>query len=565
MNYSYLIFIFSILLPFHANAGDGPSRAENFALIDHEGKSHELDYYLKMEGVKGLVVFVQGNGCPLVQKRIPELNRMSANYQDKGVFFCMLNANLQDSRAEISKEVEEFKIKVPVLKDEAQIVARSLGVDRTAEVYLISSAGRKIVYRGAFDDRLSYQAAKPVATKHYLRDALNNLLGGNEIKPTETEAPGCKITFPKYPKGLTYTRDIAPILAQKCTSCHTKGGLGPFAMSSYRKVAGWSDMISEVIMTRQMPPWQADPEVGEFSNDCSLTAEEANKVVSWVADGSPKGDGPDPLEGLERQVPEWFLGKPDKIITLPAQKVRAEGVFDYRYVTMDNPFDRDVWLKATEIRPGNTRVLHHVIVTSHPAGTRRSSQWLTGYAPGTEGQRYPEGSSVFLKKGHQLRFQLHYTASGKPEVDETELGLHISDEPTAKIFRTAVIAQRRFQIPAGAQEYKQQKTLPIRRNVTLYAINPHMHFRGKFMEFEAEFPDGKREMLLSVPNYNFNWQRTYVLKEPRKLPAGTQVHVRNAWDNSPYNPYNPDPTKTIRWGEQSFEEMFFATLGYIID
>ena len=151
VNYSYLIFIFSILLPFHANAGDGPSRAENFALIDHEGKSHELDYYLKMEGVKGLVVFVQGNGCPLVQKRIPELNRMSANYQDKGVFFCMLNANLQDSRAEILKEVEEFKIKVPVLKDEAQIVARSLGVERTAEVYLISSAGRKIVYRGAFD------------------------------------------------------------------------------------------------------------------------------------------------------------------------------------------------------------------------------------------------------------------------------------------------------------------------------------------------------------------------------------------------------------------------------
>ena len=190
---------------------------------------------------------------------------------------------------------------------------------------------------------------------------------------------------------------------------------------------------------------------------------------------------------------------------------------------------------------------------------------MTGYAPGTQGQRYPEGSSVFLKKGHQLRFQLHYTASGKPEVDETELGLHISHEPTAKIFRTAVIAQRRFQIPSGAQEYKQQKTLPIRKNVTLYAINPHMHFRGKFMEFEAEFPDGRREMLLSVPNYNFNWQRTYVLKEPRKLPAGTQVHVRNAWDNSPYNPHNPDPTKTIGWGEQSFEEMFFATLGYIID
>ena len=565
MIWTRLILTFSLLLPLTANGGDIPAQAENFALIDHEGKSHELDYYLKMEGVKGLVVFVQGNGCPLVQKRIPELNRMKASYQGKGVLFCMLNANLQDSRAEIANEVAEYQIGMPVLKDEAQIVARSLGVKRTAEVYLISSRGRKIVYRGALDDRLDYQAAKPAATKHYLRDAIENLLTGGEIKPTVTEAPGCKITFPKYPKGLTYTRDIAPILAQKCVTCHTKGGLAPFSMSSYRKVAGWSDMISEVIMTRQMPPWHADPDIREFSNDCSLSAEEANKVVTWVSEGSPKGEGPDPLAGLETEIPDWFLGAPDKVIKLPSQKVEAEGVFDYRYVTLDNPFDRDVWLTATEVRPGNTKVLHHVIVTSHPVGQRKKANWITGYAPGTQGQRYPEGSSVFLKKGHQLRFQLHYTASGKPEVDETELGLHVSDKPGAKIFKTAVVAHSRFKIPPGDREYEQEKSLPIQKNVTLYAINPHMHFRGKFMNFTAEFPDGRREMLLSVPNYNFNWQRTYILKEPLKLPAGTKVRIRNAWDNSSYNPYNPDSTKEIKWGEQSFDEMFFATLGYIED
>lgn len=563
-----LILTFSFFLPFQAIAENTPSGAENFALIDHEGKFHELDYYLKIPGVKGVVIFIQGNGCPLVQKRILELSRLKEEFEKKGILFCMLNANRQDERAEILAEAETFGIEMPILIDEAQIVARSLGVERTAEAYLISAAGKKIVYRGALDDRLSYQAEKPAAEKHYLKDALNALLAGREIDPAFTEAPGCKITFPKFPEPLTYTKDIAPILAKNCLSCHTKGGLGPFSMASYRKVAGWSDMIAEVIMTKQMPPWHADPNIGEFSNDCSLSPAEAHKITTWVAAGSPRGEGPDPLLDVKPEIPEWHLGEPDEVITLPLQKIAAEGVFDYRYVTIDSPFDRDVWLTATEVRPGNTRVLHHVIVTSHPgdrAKNRRSEQWITGYAPGTQGNLYPEGSSVHLKKGHKLRFQLHYTASGKEETDETRIGFLVSDKPTAKIFRTMVVANSKFKIPPGNREYGISRTIPIRKSVTLYALNPHMHFRGKFMNFEAKFPDGRREILLSVPNYNFNWQRTYLLEDPLKIPAGSEITITNAWDNSDLNPFNPDPKKAVGWGEQSFDEMFFATLGYIED
>ena len=490
---------------------------------------------------------------------------MNEEFKNKGILFCMLNANQQDERAEIFEEARAFGIKMPILVDDAQIVAQSLGVERTAEAYLISAKGKKIVYHGAIDDRLSYQAEKPAAENHYLKDAINNLLAGEEIDPAATKAPGCKITFPKFPEPLTYTRDIAPILATNCLSCHTKGGLGPFSMSSYRKVTGWSDMIAEVILTKQMPPWHADPGVGDFSNDCSLSPEEAHKLITWISAGSVKGEGPDPLLNFKPVTPEWHLGEPDQIIDLPAQKVVAEGVFDYRYVTIDNPFDRDVWLTASEIRPGNTRVLHHVIVLSHPAENRKPEQWITGYAPGTQGQLYPEGSSIFLQKGHKLRFQLHYTASGKAEVDETQLGFHISDKPTPKIFRTAVVINNRFEIPPGDANYGVSKTLPIRKNITLYAINPHMHFRGKLMKFEAEFPDGRRRPLLSVPNYNFNWQRTYILNKPLKLPMGTKVHITNAWDNSALNPHNPDPKKTVKWGDQSFNEMFFATLGFIED
>jgi hypothetical protein len=247
------------------------------------------------------------------------------------------------------------------------------------------------------------------------------------------------------------------------------------------------------------------------------------------------------------------------------QDVAAEGVFDYRYVKLDNPFEKDVWLEATEIVPGNTRVLHHVIVTAHHPDDERMERWITGYAPGTQSEFYPDGSAVRLPKGWKLKFQLHYTASGKAESDVTRLGLHLTENPGGKEYKTAVIMNGKFAIPPGAPEHPCEKSLKIRNDVTLYAINPHMHYRGKRMSFEVHRPDGRREMLLSVPNYNFNWQRSYVLAEPVRIPAGSQILVRNAWDNSILNPHNPDPAKEVRWGDQSFEEMFFATLGYVED
>ena len=555
-------------------AGTTPSPAEsrslaaieNFALTDHQGKFRELDYYLRIPGTKGIVIFIQGNGCPLVQKRVPALARLQKEFQKQGILFCMLNANPQDERGEIAEEAAEFGIGMPVLKDDSQAVAQMLGLERTAEAFLVRAKDKQVIYRGGIDDRMTYQKEKPQAENHYLRLAIESLLAGREIATPITEAPGCKISLPKPGTQLTYTKDIAPILKNKCVTCHTRGGLAPFRMSSFKKVEGWAEMIAEVILTKQMPPWHADPEIGEFSNDCSLTAGETQKILSWIRADCPRGEGADPLEGYQPELPEWNLGEPGKVITLPEQKVAAEGVFDYRYVTMDNPFEEDVWLTASEINPGNTRVLHHVIVTAHPPGAKRDDeQWITGYAPGTQGQRYPEGSSVHLKKGWKLRFQLHYTASGKAETDHTELGLHFSTSPTPKTFQTAVISFHKFEIPPRAMEYQAEKTIRIKKPSTLYAINPHMHFRGKYMNFEAELLDGGNIPLLSVPNYNFNWQRTYVFEEPVKVPAGTRIHIRNAWDNSDLNPHNPDPDRKVGWGDQSFDEMFFATIGYIED
>jgi len=542
-------------------------KVENFALIDHEGKFHEFDYYRRDPEVKGIVLFIHGNGCPLVRKRIPELNRLRFFFHSKGIRFWMLNANIQDERDEISAEAREFNIKFPILKDSSQLVANMLKVNRTAEAILIDTKSRKIVFRGPIDDSMSYQSEKPEVTKTYLKNALKNFLDGKEIAEPKIEAPGCKITMDSPPTGISYAHHIAPILKNRCVDCHTKGGAGPFAMSNYKKVKGWSDMMAEMILTKQMPPWHADPHHGNFSNASSLTDEEAKTLVHWIRSGSPRGEGPDPLADYQPELPEWTLGKPDKVVSLPLQKIPAEGILQYRYAYLDSPFDRDVWIGAAEINPGNLKVLHHAIATIENQSARKrrniSGHWLTGYAPGTAPHTYPAGTGVLLKKNQRIKVEIHYTVSGRNTEDATRIGLHLLDSPPAKVFETAAISHHRWIIPAHDPEYAQSYVKKIEHDITLYSINPHMHFRGKRMSFTLRKPDGLRQVLLSVPNYNFNWQRSYLLAKPLKIPAGSQILIENAWDNSSANPYNPDPSKRVRWGDQSDEEMFFATMTYV--
>jgi hypothetical protein len=552
-------------------AGAGTSRViDNFTLIDHLGKSHELDYYCRMPGVRGIALFVHGVGCPLVQKRLPELRRLRDEYQGKGILFGMLNANLQDDLEDIVEEAREFGIDMPVLVDTAQLVGGMLGLKRTAEMLLIRTGDKSLIYRGPIDDRMSYQKEKPQAEKLYLAEALDALLSNKPVPVAVVDAPGCLITLPSPDAGkdISYSETIAPILMNKCASCHSKGGIGPFAMSSYRKVAGWSEMMREVVLTRQMPPWQADPHFGEFENDIALTPDEAQALVSWIDADCPRGeDGEDPLEDFHPDIPEWDLGAPDKLIELPEQEVAAEGVFKYRYVTIDSPFAEDVWLRGVQISPGNTRVLHHVIVTSHfpdQKGKRKSERSVAGYAPGMGAYEFPEGSGILLKKGTKLRFQLHYTASGKPETDRTRLGLYLAREQPAREFHTDVLIKHDFVITPGDNEFVAEKSRVTPFPILLYSMNPHMHYRGKWMRYEATLPDGETRTLLNVPNYHFNWQRDYHLKEPVLLPKGTRLTVKAAWDNSALNPHNPDPGKAVRWGDQSFEEMFFASYKFTV-
>ena len=561
MFFRHFFFLFALgVAPLHAATDTIP----NFSMLDHEGRFHEFDYLCRTPDTKGILIFIQGNGCPLVQKRIPELKRLREGYGKRGIEMVFLNANLQDTREEIREEAKAYEMDFPILIDDAQVMARKLGLTRTAEAILIDAKTQKIVYRGSIDDRLHYQKEKPEASDYYLVPALDAFLKGEVPATTQTEAPGCKITLAKPQSDLSYAEHIAPILKQRCVTCHTKGGIGPFPMSNYKKVKGWSEMMEEVIVTRQMPPWHADPHISKFVGDQGLSIDEKATLLAWIDSGAPRGEGEDPLVGYKPEKVEWRLGTPDHVINLPIQEVAAEGVLPYRYVRLETPYDEDVWLRGMEVNPGNENVLHHVVVTGKKKGSksRGDGKFFTGYAPGTAAWPVPDGMGVKLPKGYELKFQIHYTTSGKKETDETKIGFFLAKGEVKKEVYTKVVINPRFEIPPYSNDYGITYERETKKDILLYAMNPHMHYRGKRMSFHVQLPGGEERDLLSVPNYNFNWQRTYVLEEPLKLPKGSKVIIRNAWDNSAQNPHNPDPSKKVRWGEQSFEEMFFATYQY---
>jgi mono/diheme cytochrome c family protein len=564
-----IVFVLVSALAGSALAVRPGERVDNFALLDHRGAFHEL-YYLS--DAKAVVLMVHGNGCPIVRKALPELKAIRDAYRARGVEFLLVNSNLQDSRETIAKEASEFGIDLPILVDGTQLIGESMGFVRTADVFVIDPKGWKLVYRGPIDDRLAYGAQKPAANHHYLTDALDAVLAGNPVAVAQAEAVGCLINLPERDRRnehakISYAERIAPMLAENCASCHRAGGIGPWAMTSYEMVRGFAPMIREVVRTRRMPPWHADPHYGSFVGDRSLTAEDIKTLVHWIEAGAPRGDGPDPLAQLDDQWSEWTLGKPDLIVEVPAFDVPATGVVDYQYPYAKNPLGRNVWVRAIEIVPGDRAVVHHVLAgIDDPHDDRRTIIGrigeLGGYAPGKNAVPYPDDTGILLRKDADFRFQMHYTPNGRATRDVTRVGYYFHDKPPKHRLDMTMIMNAGLTVPAHAKAYTEVLEHVFDRDVMLYSLMPHAHLRGRAARFTAHYPDGGEEILLSVPKYDFSWQTTYALKSPKRLPAGTRLVFEMTWDNSAQNPANPDPDRDVHWGEQTWDEMNVGWLRY---
>lgn len=545
------------------------TRIDNFRLLDHRGDAHELYYH---RDARAVVIMIQGNGCPIVRNAIGDFQAVRKAYEARGVRFLMLNANLQDDRESIAREAAEFGIEVPVLVDETQLVGEALGVIRTAEVFVIDPNGWQLVYRGPMHDRITYEIQRAEARETYLTDTLDALLAGEPVPAAERDAVGCLVNFPDRGHdhaGISYSETVAPILEENCAYCHTPGGIGPWAMTSHAMVRGFAPMIREVLMTGRMPPWHADPHVGAWQDDRSISNADKATLVRWIGAGAPRGDGPDPLEAVQPISQAWPLGEPDLVVEVPAFDVPATGVVDYQFPSVRNPLDRPVWIRAATVMPGDTTVVHHVLVgtsENYDPDTRNEQNvfenYIIGYAPGVESYVMPEGTGVYVPPGGAYVFQMHYTTSGRATTDRTRLGLYFAETPPDNFLRHHVIVDPTIQIPPGAEAHEESAYFEFHRDGVLYTLFPHAHFRGRAATFELHYPDGRETLLLSVPRYDFNWQRGYDFVEPLAVPAGTKLVHRMVYDNSANNPANPDPEKTVGWGLQSWDEMLYGAFSY---
>ena len=543
------------------------AKVENFALLDQNGESHELYYYSDAEAV---VLIVQGNGCPIIRNALPDIKQVREQVSED-VVFLMLNANLQDTRSTIAEEASEWEIDFPILVDETQLIARSLDITRTAEVFVFNPRTWEIAYRGPVNDRLGYERQKAEAEEHYLLDAIAAVSADELPTNTGEGAKGCLINIEAPQTEISYVDDIAPILASQCMTCHIPDGIGSWSMSSYDMIKGFSPMMREVIRTNRMPPWHADPHIGEWQNDRALSNEQRKTLIDWIEAGSPRGQGEDPLPALmaslevEESV-DWPLGQPDLIVDVPPYDVPATGVVDYQNYDIASDLTEGVWVKGITVKPGDKNVVHHLLVGTLDPGRASSrgvfDNYLGGYAPGVAYAGLPEDSGVYIAPGSKFAVQMHYTPYGKAARDETQIGVYFHDAPPTHFVRHGVVIDYNLQIPANTKAHEESSYLQFDKDALLYTVLPHSHYRGRSSTFEIEYPDGEREMLLSVPNYDFNWQTGYAFTEPFEVPAGSKLIHRTIYDNSKQNFANPDPNATVTWGLQSWEEMLYGDFAF---
>ncbi len=590
--------------PVDRNVGQ---RMPNFTLKSNTGETIRL-YAYAAQKKKAVVLVFTGNACPVSDVYAPRLAELAGKYEPEGVVFLAINANAHESPEDAAKHARELGITFPVLKDPEGLVADLALAMKTPEVVVVDGRGT-IRYRGAIDDQYVVGKRKTRAEKHYLADALDAIVAGKPVAVAATEVSGCpiereevKVATPnvarvRAPKAevasaraeiekkegpvevgkVTYAEDVAAILQAKCQNCHRPGQSAPFPLLSYDDARGKAASIALVVDERRMPPWHADPRHGQFANDRSLSPKQRATLLAWVEQGTPPGDA-SKMPPPAKFVDGWSIGVPDLVIEMPKPyTVPAQGVVDYVFIRVPTNFKEDRWIQAAEAVPGDRSVVHHIVAYVLTKDSRRPDEnHLCGYAPGDMPSIYPPGIAKKIPAGAEILLQLHYTPNGKIRTDRSKVGLVFAKAPVEHEAHTMGIINPKFsprrgrfageperiEIPAGDPNFEIDATFTFPKDVVLLAFMPHMHLRGKDFKYTIVPEGGTAEVGLSVPAYDFGWQSYYHLAKPRLLRAGSRIDCVAHYDNSKDNPANPDPTKAVSWGDQTFEEMMIGYIDY---
>ncbi len=564
-------YIFVLFLMLASAGADSSANRQvgDFALLDQHGTFHQLSRYSLSNA---LVIYVYSRQSDSATSSLEKLAVLRERYRDRGIEFLLLDPDAEDRRSLVIETLGGAYEDFPVLLDSSQLVSRSLGIRLFGEVLVIDPETMTLVYRGAIDSRAGEMStgADSSQSRNYLDEVLSAISLGQEPIGDMPWSHGKQIQYlvdgnSAY-SNVSYADQVVPVLERRCVSCHRDGGIAPWSMDSHKMVQGWAPMIRETLLTRRMPPGQIDDYfLPHFEDVHFITDDEKSILVSWIDQGAVFDGDTDPLTTLPAPVSEWALGEPDLIVEFPPQEIPASGVLGYKFVPVEIGLDRDRWVRAYEFDIGDKSVLHHVVAYTQDARQQRQNQSgggsrtnFGGYAPGREYVTFDEGTGILLEEDMRFVVQFHYTTVGKAVTDVTRLALYFHDTPPALPLTRTAVMDGEFVIPPGAPDHVVVARAEIVSDSYLYNIAPHMHYRGKRVKYRAEYPDGTTEELLSIPNFQHNWQMIYKLREPKLLPAGTVIVAEGAFDNSALNPLNPDPTQEVRWGDQVWDEMFIA-------
>jgi len=549
----------------------GEKASSIIGLLDLHGNARTLSDY---RAAKLRVLVFLGTECPVANVYLPILLEMEKEWRPSNVQFLAVYPHATETIDEIASHAYDRDIPFPVLKDLNAELAESLGVEKVPTVCVIDGED-KLRYRGRIDDQIGVATRRAKATREDLKEAIKELLANKEVTTPETLADGCLIAKEKphhAAEKVTFSKDVARILQQRCEECHRAGRIGPFQLANYQDAVDWSKEIRRVVDQRRMPPWHADERFGHFRNDKRLSQNEIDTVLAWIDGGHEKGDDSD-LPAPMTWVEGWQMGQPDVVLTMPRpQQVPATGVVPYRYIVVPTNFTEDKWVVGAEAKAGNPEVVHHIIIyllspeNVNPFQEENGEMSvLTEWAPGDGPFLASPGTALRVPKGSTLLMEMHYTPNGKAQTDQSRVGVKFTDKVPDRMVRANLFANNKIHIPAHDPHHREEKVFVFEEDARVIAFLPHMHWRGKHFEYIAYYPDGREERILSVPRWDFNWQTGYWLEEPLRMPKGTKVRAIAHWDNSVYNIANPDPEKDVIWGLQTWDEMMVGWMYYVFE
>jgi Ca2+-binding EF-hand superfamily protein len=557
------------------------------SFVDLAGKSHTLSEVTK---ARVSVFAMTSTSCPLSKKYLPTLVELVKS-SGPDVTWVLVNPQATDKLADMQAAAGQFHGGAIYVHDKEGQLATTLGALTTTDVIVLDAA-RTVAYHGAIDDQYGFGYSIDAPRYRYLADALAAITSGKQPLVSATEAPGCTLeqsSKESRAADVTYHNRISRIVQRHCVECHREGGVGPFALDTYDDLAAHARMVKQVVERRIMPPWFAvEPKTDAktkpnaesnavhtpWANDRSLAEAEKNDLLAWIAGGKPEGDRRDAPQPLVFDK-GWLIGKPDAIFQFAKPvPIKATGVMPYQNIIVETNLAEDKWVQAIEVQPGDRGVVHHVLVFVQgeeeadgdqvdDAAAERGGFWGI-YVPGNSTLAYPEGLAKRIPKGAKLKFQMHYTPNGNATTDQTRIGLIWAKEPPKHEVRVAGIVNARISIPPGADNHREEAALRIPMDATIMGFLPHLHLRGKACKYEVTRSDGQTTTLLDIPRYDFNWQLLYRYFEPLTLKAGDTLRFTAWFDNSDKNPANPDPSKTVRWGSQTFDEMHLGYVEYYI-